>query len=102
GRRSGPAVMSAMPHALRRINDVALVREKDWQRTDLVFDLAFQDEPEFARHLMEMALVFRIVSLWIPPNDIRERAIVINEGAGWILSLGNHAVEIEERFVFPV
>jgi hypothetical protein len=35
-----------MPHALRHVHNVALIGEEDRQRTDLVFDLAFQDEPE--------------------------------------------------------
>ena len=74
-----------MPHTLGHVDNVALVGEEDRQRTDLVFDLPFQDEPEFTGDFVEVSLVLRIVGLWIPANDIRECAVVIYERTGGFL-----------------
>src|SRR5262245_15552982 len=91
--------MCAMPHPLRHIDNITLIGEEDRQGTDLIFDLAFQNEPELARHFVKVPLVLRIVGLWIPANDIRESAIVVNERTGGILPLGDHAVEVQEWFI---
>ncbi len=53
----GAGESRTMPGLFGRVDDVALVGDEDRKGPDLVLHLAQQDEPEFRRFLVEMALV---------------------------------------------
>src|SRR6188474_673336 len=90
-------MMRTMPRLLRDEDDVALRRIKDRQIADFVVDRPFEDEPELGRRFVKVSLVFRIVLLRQAADDVRERAWVRDEWAGYAPAGGNRGVEVEKR-----
>ena len=76
---------------------IALVSDKRLDTFDLVLDLPFKDEPELGGHFMEVTLVFRIVGLRHPANDVGKSPVVDNETRLAATAGRNDGIEIEVR-----
>src|SRR5580765_4571779 len=93
-------MVCTMPGLFGRINNVALIGDKRRDAGDLVFNLAFENHPEFAGDFVKMSVVERIVGFRLTAADnVGKRPGVDDESSALEIVCSHHCVEIKEGLV---
>src|SRR6187397_262716 len=89
-----PAVAGQMPRLPRHIHDIAFFGFEWLQPLDVIADVAEHDQPELAAFFVVVPLVTRLRRLVVPHDDVREAAVVGDEGAAAFFA-ADHFVEVD-------